>query len=54
MDEILELYNITYYHYDVADKTLVIYQSMLVEDFVEMKAELKSRFKVENIIIIDR
>ena len=55
ISKILKQYKIKHYRYDVADKTLLIYEAMKVKDFVKMKLELKlNKCKVDNIIIIGR
>ncbi len=48
IDEIMKKYEITNYDYDISDRTLIIYQSILVNVFVKMRKELKG---VNNIVI---
>lgn len=55
MIEILEKFNVTNYRYDIMDRTLIIYEKLLVQDFVKIKQLLKiNNCKVENIIIKGR
>ena len=55
LDKIMEQFNITNYRYDYIDKTLIIYESILVKDFSKIKQLLKiNKCKVENIIIKSR
>lgn len=55
LDKIMEQFNITNYRYDFVDKTLIIYEPILVKNFSKMKQILKiNKCKVENIIIRSR
>lgn len=51
----MEQFNITNYRYDLFDKTLIIYESIIVKDFSKIKQMLiLNKCKVENIIIKSR
>lgn len=53
--EIMELYGISNYCYYDSDRILIIYEKMLVKDFVDMKQELiLNKCGVKNIIIKSR
>lgn len=55
LDKIMEQFNVTNYRYDFADKTLIIYESILVKNFSKMKQMLKiNKCRGENIIIRSR
>ena len=52
ISRILKQFNITNYRYDVIDGTLIIYESILVENYIKMKQEfVLNKCKVENLII---
>ena len=48
VDEIMKKYNIINYDYQFWDKTLIIYETLLVETFLKLRKEL---IDVDNIII---
>ena len=48
VDEVMQKYNITNYDYQFWDKTLIIYETLLVETFLKLRKELTD---VDNIII---
>lgn len=51
----MEQFNITNYRYDFIDKTLIIYEPILVKNFSKMNQLLRiNKCKVENIIIKSR
>ena len=53
--QILEKFNITNYRYDFIDRTLVIYEKVLVKDFVKIKQLLTvNKCEIRNIIIKGR
>lgn len=53
--QILEKFNITNYRYDFIDRTLVIYEKILVKDFVRIKQLLETnKCEIRNIIIKGR
>ncbi len=53
--KVMEQFNITDYRYDYVDKTLIIYESILVKDFSKMKQLLTiNNCTVKNIIIKSR
>lgn len=53
--QILEKFNITNYRYDFIDRTLVIYEKILVKDFVKIKQLLTiNKCEIRNIIIKGR
>lgn len=55
VNNIMELYGITNYRYYDADRILIIYEKMMVKDFVDMKQELiLNNCKVKDIIIRGR
>jgi len=49
MKEVMNFYSITNYRYDCVSKTLLIYQPILVDYFLDIKLTLKN--KVRNIIV---
>lgn len=53
--QILEKFNITNYRYDFIDRTLVIYEKILVKDFAKIKQLLTiNKCEIRNIIIKGR
>ena len=59
LDRIMDIYNIKQYRYDIKDKILVIYESMSVKRFVQLKWSLYIMckyhgLKINDIIIKER